>query len=360
MADERNRWLDRAAAERLLRGEPAVPGADHDARVRAERLRAALGELAGPPHAGAELPGEAAALAAFRAARGEAPAARAAAAAFGSGEPVVELSPRSLAAVHEAAAASGSASGSASEPGTRRVRRIRPVRFGLAAALASVAFGGLAAAAGAGLLDGTRHDSAGPAPAVSVSSGDSPAPGDGEGPYPTLTPQFRPSEPRVGDGSATPGAQSTPGADGRTTPEAGTAIGGGSGGSGGTGTEPSANGAATTGKDTGGKEHFLGGGETLKDRETRLRAVNLCEYYRAGRLNDDRREKLARLAGGREQIPRYCEKVIDGVSDGGTKGSTPGAPGVEPGRTDGGGGVLRAPKLTTAPPVNGSAALLTR
>ncbi|UQX02645.1 hypothetical protein [Streptomyces sp. RerS4] len=77
MADEHNGWLDAAAADRLLRGEPAGPvGPDADPRARAAaaRLRAALDTLTPPRSAGAaELPGEAAALAAFRAARGTAP-----------------------------------------------------------------------------------------------------------------------------------------------------------------------------------------------------------------------------------------------------------------------------------------------
>ncbi|MFD9336377.1 hypothetical protein ACFWBF_18530 [Streptomyces sp. NPDC060028] len=351
MADERNRWLDRAAAERLLRGEPAGPGADHPARARAERLRATLDELSGPaPHTGAELPGEAAALAAFRAARGTAPAAAPVRSdAFGAGEPVVELSPWHPAAAHASAPAAGSAAVSPAGG-----RRMRPVRFGLAAALASVAFGGLAAAAGAGLLDGPRHDTAGPAPAVSVSSGDSPAP-DGAGPDPTLTPGFQPSSPRGGDGvSGTPGTGAAPGTGDRTTP------GGGAVGGGGTGTEPSANGAATAGKDGGTKDRFLDGGTAAKDRENRLRAVTLCQDFRAGRLNDERREKLTRLANGLTRIPRYCESLLAGAADGATRSDAPGAPGADPGRTDQGGGVLRAPTLTPALPADGSLLLRAR
>ncbi|MBT2544555.1 hypothetical protein J7E99_28610, partial [Streptomyces sp. ISL-44] len=76
MADERDRWLDRAAADKLLRGEPVEPvgpAADPRARREAARLRAALDSLAQTaPAASAagELPGEAAAVAAFRAAHG--------------------------------------------------------------------------------------------------------------------------------------------------------------------------------------------------------------------------------------------------------------------------------------------------
>ncbi|RSS64902.1 hypothetical protein EF918_30050, partial [Streptomyces sp. WAC06614] len=71
MADEGNSWLDTAAAENLLRGDPAGPVADPRARADAARLRGALDSLTPrtPPEGGPELPGEAAAVAAFRAAR---------------------------------------------------------------------------------------------------------------------------------------------------------------------------------------------------------------------------------------------------------------------------------------------------
>ncbi|WP_055493295.1 hypothetical protein [Streptomyces sp. TP-A0356] len=69
MADEQYRWLDRDAAERLLRGEP-LDAVDDETRARAAALAEALAALsATPPPTSAELPGEAAALAAFRAAR---------------------------------------------------------------------------------------------------------------------------------------------------------------------------------------------------------------------------------------------------------------------------------------------------
>ncbi|MGW4274048.1 extensin, partial [Streptomyces seoulensis] len=70
MADEQYRWLDRDTAERLLRGEP-LDTVDPAVRDQAERLARALNALAADPYAdapqaAAELPGEAAALAAFR------------------------------------------------------------------------------------------------------------------------------------------------------------------------------------------------------------------------------------------------------------------------------------------------------
>ncbi|EGX54587.1 hypothetical protein SZN_37201, partial [Streptomyces zinciresistens K42] len=71
MADEQYRWLDRETAERLLRGESleAVDPADRD---QAERLAKTLEALTAEPSLNStELPGEAAALAAFRMARAD-------------------------------------------------------------------------------------------------------------------------------------------------------------------------------------------------------------------------------------------------------------------------------------------------
>ncbi|MFE3284778.1 hypothetical protein ACFXJJ_16870, partial [Streptomyces sp. NPDC059233] len=70
MADERDRrWLDEAAAEKLLRGEPLEPlgpAADLRARAEAARLRAALDSLARPQVPEGAHVGEAAAMATFR------------------------------------------------------------------------------------------------------------------------------------------------------------------------------------------------------------------------------------------------------------------------------------------------------
>lgn len=342
MADERDRWLDKAAADRLLRGEPAVPGAEHHARARAERLRAALDALAEPPPAaGGELPGEAAALAAFRAARGTAPQAQVAGAeVFGSGETVVDLSPPALRGAgpsfgHGRGVPSGSVSHSASGS-----RRNRPVRFVLAAAVASVAVGGLAAAAGAGLLDRDTHENAGGVPAVSVSAGDSPAAGGG--PDPTLVPQ--PQSPRT-SGPGTPGAtpnpdDGDPGAQGRTPTAPG--AGGGTGTGGGTATGPTANGSAP-GKEA--NDRFVEGGAD-KDRENRTRVAEMCRDFRAGRLDNDRRDKLVRLAKGLLRIPHYCQSVLDGTTGGGTRGDAPAL-------TGGDAPPMQAPTLSPAKPADG-------
>ncbi|MFE6834584.1 hypothetical protein ACFVFI_07025 [Streptomyces sp. NPDC057705] len=347
MADERNRWLDQAAADRLLRGEPAEPvgpaGAAPRARVEAARLRAALdalealgagGEL---PPAGTELPGEAAAVAAFRAARtaaGRSADRSERTATAGSGEPVVDL-------------------GRLVPSFAPAPRRGRTVSFGLAAALASVAVGGLAAAAGAGLLDRDRHDTAGPGPAMSVTAGENADPGLVSG-APTLTPKLRPTPLPDGSNSMlTPGPSQSQGTDGLTAPgtatggdtSAGTSVTGGSGRD----NRGDLSGAGGTGDKDRDRDTF-GGGDTGKDRERRerenlIKALDLCQDYRSGRLDDDRRERLSRLADGLTRIPDYCKSLER--DSGGKRSDTPL-----------GDGVLKAPTLAPAAP-RGSTGLRT-
>ncbi|MFF0548094.1 hypothetical protein ACFYUL_03990 [Streptomyces sp. NPDC004311] len=307
MADERDRWLDRAAADELLRGgpaEPVGPAANAPARTEAARLRAALDALAAvaePPPAGVELPGEEAAVAAFRTARGAAPAAAGARPrGRGAHEPLIDLG--------------------RPEPAPAR-RRGRTVSFGLAAALASVAAGGLAAAAGAGLLDGPRRTTAGPGPALSVSAEADRIEGVGSG-APTFTPKLRPTP--LPDGSLPPvppePARPTAGT-GRTTPEfggiggatAGTSVTGG-GGAG----KDSRDDQSTLGGQDGGRETPAAGGTAGKDRDRELDGrlkTDLCEDYRRNRLDEARRERLSRLADGLTRIPAYCASVL-GDTDG--------------------------------------------
>ncbi|CAM5557446.1 hypothetical protein SAVIM338S_04576 [Streptomyces avidinii] len=361
MADERDRWLDKAAADRLLRGESATPGAEHPARARADRLRAALDALAGPPpSAAAELPGEAAALAAFRAARGTEPRAAAAAAEeFGSGETVVDLSPAGPVGLLGESGPGPERNQSRGRGRTHGqdhgvgARRGRPVRFALAAAVASVAVGGLAAAAGAGLLDRDTSDSAVHAPAVAVTTGSTPdAPG---GDDPALVPLPVPATPRGGeDQGTTPGPGNTTGPDGRTPAgSGGNAATGGDGatGTGGAVTGPSANGSTPDRRDKdrsleGGTDGSAEGGSTFKDREGRAGAVELCRDFRAGKLDSDRREKLVRLAKGLLWIPRYCKSLLDGDTGGDSRGGgTTSAPS--------GGAPKDVPPLTPAQPAGG-------
>ncbi|MCH0570667.1 hypothetical protein I3F60_15640, partial [Streptomyces sp. MUM 136J] len=165
MADEQYRWLDRDTAERLLRGEP-LDAVDADARDEAERLAEALGALsAAPAPTSTELPGEAAALAAFRAAR------------TGSAE-------HHGTAPHTGGhhlGASRSDAGLIRLGGTGRTsgrgRWGRSVRLSLAAALAVCTVGGVAVAAGTGVLPSPFGDPAGPGPTASVSAADTPGRG---------------------------------------------------------------------------------------------------------------------------------------------------------------------------------------
>ncbi|WP_284575910.1 hypothetical protein [Streptomyces sp. 2P-4] len=330
MADERNRWLDRAASERVLRGAPASDGADPRDPEAEARLRAALDMLVPPPAPpDAELPGEAAAVAAFRAARAAAGAAGEAepSGADGAAVPLVELGRAPSAGIP--AQAHGSAGGR---------RGSRPARFALAAALAGVAVGGLAAAAGAGLLDRITHDTAGPAPAVSLSADEDPAQ-PGQTVRPSSPPQLVPS-PFRGDGAVPPsGTPATPG--GETGAGQGRGGGGEPGlGAGGTGTAPD---TATDGGSTRGTGKETLGGATLleRERETRRKAVDLCEAYRSGQMNPDRRDRLSRLAQGIAKIPHYCEMLLDGPRESG--GSTAPRDRAEPGA------VLKTPRLGQAP-----------
>ncbi|TSB23206.1 hypothetical protein FNJ62_15510, partial [Streptomyces benahoarensis] len=118
MADDRYNWLDNDAAERLLRGEPVGTTA-HGAQELARLLDDAAPAGPGP----APLPGEEAAVAAFRRAHHAVPA---------------------------------------------RAGLARPVRRGFVVALAACALGGVAVAAGTGVLHSPFRP--GPAPPPSIST----------------------------------------------------------------------------------------------------------------------------------------------------------------------------------------------
>ncbi|MEU5436647.1 hypothetical protein AB0G73_25145 [Streptomyces sp. NPDC020719] len=271
MADERHEWLDEDAAERLLRGEPVVP-ADGHAREQAERLSAVLRAIARQDAAPApaasatrELPGEAAALAAFRQARAQ----RGAAPTAVTADNVVRV---------------GRGPKKSREPA--RGRRLRPVRFGLAAALAGCALGGVAVAAGTGVLPGLG--TADPEPVSSVSpatpgpiSSDSPASTGGSKPPKSPTPSRTPS-----GGPGSPSASA----------------------SGGTEQHPSATPDPTTKGDAPGTDWA---GKT----------VEACRDYTSGRLDQTRRHWLENAAQGAANVKRLCDRVIDEVDKGGKNGS---------------------------------------
>lgn len=265
MADERYEWLDRDAAEQLLRGEP-VRAADEHARAQAARLGAAL-RGAGVYHHrldDGELPGEAAALAAFRKARGDA------AAPAGDSLGTVTVTRGGVPA--------------------RGLRFGRPLRFGIAAALAGCALGGVAVAAGTGVLPTPFHRDHAPAPASSVTAAATP------GPLETRSP-----EGETGDGSPVPpGSVSPPpsppassGAPTRTAP-----------GGGATGTPDGRGDEETFPKEP--------GSSPGKESDVRRRIVETCKAYRSGRLDPERRKRLEDLADGPDGVKKFCDRVLGG------------------------------------------------
>ncbi|MFD7561782.1 hypothetical protein ACFV7O_01180 [Streptomyces tendae] len=267
MADEQDKWLDRETAELLLRGEP-LEGADPASRDRAGRLVVALSALSAPPvPAGEELPGEAAALAAFRKVRAErADGSAQAAGALGHG------------AAHRPPEAGLVRIGTRGE-GARRPRRGRPLRLGLAAALTVGMIGGVAAAAGTGVLP-TPFDRGEPEPAATVSAAASPG-----------RPSAPPSPLEGVQGGAAPG--STPGASDR-----GTARDGGEAGS------PDAD-----DRDAGGPD----------GRRSSLAAS--CRKVRAGKeLDTAHRRALKEAAGGAARVVKYCGSLLAGTDGGGRDG----------------------------------------
>ncbi|MBZ6198556.1 hypothetical protein KVH17_02365 [Streptomyces olivaceus] len=293
MADEQNEWLDRETAELLLCGES--PEAVHPgSRKRAERLAAALGALSAPPgpqassvSADAELPGEEAALAAFRKVNAERSDASARMpAALGRGTPgrTRDAGPVRLGRRGD---------------GTRRPRRHRPLRLGLAAALTVGMVGSVAVAAGTGVLPAPFGGTE-PEPVATVSAAASPerplmspSPGDGaqEGT------QGGPSSP-VGTAPGVPDEDT-----GRDSGEAG---------------DPDAGDRAAGG--TGGHRPDL---------------VESCRRVGAGKeLDDARARALKQAAGGAWRVGKYCGALLaagDSAGGGGEKAGGGSGPAVREG-----------------------------
>lgn len=316
MADEQHEWLDKEAAEKMLRREPVDPS-DGPPRNEAERLAAALDAVArtARPAAG-ELPGEAAALAAFRAVRRT----TARTAAFGSPAARAVGADDSaesgmLAPVHIRPAGSGTASGAAGFRGPRPMRWSRPIRFGLVASLACCAIGGVAVAAGTGVLPGpfSRHA---PTPATSVSAaasprelgsdlttddGTSPPPGSpgGESAPPDTTRTGGPASGRP-DGSDRAPAP---------TREKDGGDGGGDSRSGGAGDHQSA-GTGTT-SSPGGQDGDGTSGDSGDEASWYAKTLKACRDYRDGKLDDERRRRLEALAKGARNLDRFCDRMLD-------------------------------------------------
>ncbi|MEU9555252.1 hypothetical protein [Streptomyces fumanus] len=162
MADEQDRWLDRETAELLLRGE-SLESVDPAVRDRAERLASTLAALSAPtPPTSGELPGEAAALAAFRTAR----ATSTDAADARSGARGRDTRGRGLDA--------GLVRLGGRDNDAGRPRRTRPLKLGLAAALTAGMVGGAGIAAATGVLPTPFGDHRAPDPAASVSTAATP------------------------------------------------------------------------------------------------------------------------------------------------------------------------------------------
>ncbi|MDQ0405935.1 hypothetical protein ABVB69_32210 [Streptomyces sp. NPDC000349] len=260
MADKQDKWLDRETAELLLRGESpdAVRPTD---RERAERLALALGALSTPPPPTAdELPGEAAALAAFRKAYAER----------------TDLS---------AGAPGALATGTATRPsdaglvrigppgdGPRRPGWSRPLRLGLVAALTVGMIGGVAVAAGTGVL----FDRTQPEPGASASAAVSPD-----------RPLLSPSPMDGAQGGAVPDGtpSGTPGTD--------------SPGDGGTAANRSPERRDSDDRGTAGADARRSG------------HVAVCRKVRAGKdVDGAHRRALKEAAGGSSRVGKYCKHLL--------------------------------------------------
>ncbi|WP_460068748.1 hypothetical protein [Streptomyces sp. YKOK-I1] len=272
MADKQDRWLDRETAERLLRGESsenAVAPEAHDQAERLARTLAALSALGAEPlRADEELPGEAAALKAFSEAR--------AAREFPAGSATSPQSRTSHPSAYPGDAGLVRIGGrtAADRNGERAHRRwSRPLRLGLAAAVAAGMLGGVAVAAGSGVLP-SPFDGAGPEPGASVSSAASP-----DGP------------------SASPSPAASGGGPDAVAPDGGT--------------DPDTTGSAQGTDGSSGAPGARGGWPKG--------VTSSCRDIEAGRtLGTERRRTLEDLAGGWSRVTTYCADVLDGGSDGGT------------------------------------------
>lgn len=279
MADDRYNWLDKDAAEQLLRGEQVSAWRGDGAHELEQLLAAAAAVGAKAPEA-APLPGEEAAVAAFRQAahRG----ARARGAAAGAGVTTLR--------------ATGAAEGT---------RLARPFRRGFAVALAACAIGGVAVAAGTGVLPTPfRGGGSAPEPASSVSAAKTPGPLDTREPgAQTDGTTAQTPDPTSGGRTTAPGGTPTPGSSPGATQGPGTATPGGGAGHGN-------NGGGKGKPGHGGKKQQL--------------LLNLCQDYEAGKRGQMDRDTLRRLeakAGGADKVHAFCRAYLAHYQTGGGSGS---------------------------------------
>ncbi|MEU8792821.1 hypothetical protein [Streptomyces sp. NPDC048643] len=290
MADEQYRWLDADAAERLLRAEP-LEAVDAGTREQVERLAGVLDALiAEPAPSSEELPGEAAALAAFRKTREN-----------GEGA-VAPLGRRDLPCSRSHATDAGLVRIGGPARHGRRTRWGRPTRIGLAAVLAAGMVGGVAVAAGTGALP-TPFTRQHPDPAASVTAIRTPERPLGS-PGPTVS---------GGIGSVVP------------TPD-------------GPSDRPSGDSPTTARPDTGDASGRPGDDATESTERTPAwlnRARTYCRDVLDGKdLDGGRRQLLEHAAGSGRRIKLYCAGLLgrragagDGKSTGddGKQGSGPGS-----------------------------------
>ncbi|MGZ2357841.1 hypothetical protein LRE75_14280 [Streptomyces sp. 372A] len=309
MADEQDAWLDKEAAEKLLRGEPVDP-AEGRSRQDAERLAAALDAVARTARpATGRLPGEAAALAAFRAAPRR-PRTAGATAAHGDDAGTAVLPP-----VHIGRAAG--------PRGDRPFRWSRPLRFGLAASLACCAIGGVAVAAGSGVLPGPfgRHA---PSPATSVSAAESPEElGTDVVPDEETSAPPPPGTPTP-DGP-TPGGRTDTDDEDTARPGDGASHDDRKGEDDGTGTDRTGGSRSGGGADPGDDDADDGGnGGPAKGNghpgdgtasSWYAKTLQACRDYRDGTLDADRRSRLEGVAKGARNLDRFCDRLLAAEED---------------------------------------------
>ncbi len=262
MADERYDWLDEETAEQMLRGLPVEARCDGP-----DALAAVLGTLreATPDPAAGELPGEAAAVEAYLAARPG--ALRPADGPVGAPS---ALFGRVLAWCRPPVRSAG-----------------RPLRAGLAVAVAGFALGGVAVAAGAGVLP-TPFDGGPTGPAVSVSPMGGPSPGVTPA-VPTGRPTGRAR--RTGPTPAGPGDRRAP-RPGRRLPR----------------TAAGRHETAPAGRRPGAPSGAAGAGHGAQLSEVDQEALvdTLCSAYTHDELNADERRRLEHAAGGEQAVRTFC------------------------------------------------------
>ncbi len=282
MADDRYNWLDKDTAERLLRGEPVSARRGDGAQELEQLLKAAAAVGAEAPGT-APLPGEETALAAFR----QAARAGARSRARGADAP-------------PAAVRSGRATGL-----TERTRLARPLRRGFAVALAACAIGGVAVAAGTGVLTAPFQGGGDPDPGSSVSAAESPGPLDTREPgAETDGTTARTPDATPGGGTSAPGGTPTPGAS------------------------PGASRTPGTPGGTAGRDDRPGGGKDDGGRGTKKQfLLGLCRNYESGKRDGMDRDGLRRLekrAGGAEKVHVFCRAYLARYGVGGGSGDNDG------------------------------------